>query len=386
MFGRSISLFHLFGFEVKIDFTWIFIAIFVTWSLAAGVFPHYYEGLTTRTYWFMGVAGALGLFASIIVHEFCHSLVARKFGLPMKGITLFIFGGVAEMDDEPPSAKAEFYMSVAGPLASIGVGMLLGALFLLGVRAGWPDIATGTLNYLSSINFILAAFNLVPAFPLDGGRIFRSALWAWKNDIHWATNIASRIGSGFGVMLVVCGVLFFISGLFITGMWWFLIGIFLRSASQGSYKRLLIRDVLAGEPVRRFMKEDPVTVPPSVSVRDFVENYVYKHHFKMFPVTDNGTLTGCVTTRQVKNIPRQEWENRSLQDIVTSCSEENTLAPDADSMHALTLMQKSNNSRLLIVENGTLRGLVTLKDLLQFLSVKLDLEGESVDSRALQGV
>ena len=173
MFGKRITLFKLFGFSVHVDLSWLVIAALITWSLAQGLFPHQFEGLPAAAYWIMGAAGAVGLFFSIVFHELFHSLAARRFGIPMTGITLFIFGGVAEMDDEPPNPKAEFFMAIAGPLSSIVLGVMFYALFIIAELQEWPLIAAGVLGYLGVINWILAAFNLLPAFPLDGGRVLR---------------------------------------------------------------------------------------------------------------------------------------------------------------------------------------------------------------------
>jgi Zn-dependent protease/CBS domain-containing protein len=381
LFGTKVKLFSLFGFRVSIDLSWIIIAFLVVWSLAAGVFPRYLPGLSTGTYWWMGAVGAIGLFASIILHELFHSLVARRFGLPMKGITLFLFGGVAEMDDEPPSAKSEFFMSVAGPITSIVVGLVFLGIYLLGHAAQWPKPAIGIVFYLGAINLILAAFNLVPAFPLDGGRVLRSALWHWKGSLRWATRVASQIGSGFGIVLIVLGVIYFIRGAFLGGVWWALIGLFIRRASQMSYQRVLIRKALEGETVGRFMKRDPVTVPPDISINDLVEEYVYKHHFKMYPVTRNGDLMGCITTKEIKEVPRDRWKETKVSDVVKGCSAENSIGPEMDATRALSLMGQSGQSRLMVTDGGRLVGLITLKDLLSFLTVKMDLSGEDVGQR-----
>lgn len=376
MFGKKIHLFSLFGFKVGLDITWILLAVLVTWSLATGLFPHYFEGFSTAAYWWMGIAGALGLFVSIVFHEFCHSMIARRFGMPMKGITLFIFGGVAEMTEEPPSAKAEFFMAIAGPISSVVLGSIFYLTGLLGGRIAWPAPAVGVLRYLALLNVILAAFNMVPAFPLDGGRVLRSILWKVKGDLRWATHVASAFGSAFGMFLIVLGVLSFIAGGVIAGVWYFLIGMFIRGASHTSYQQVLMRKALAGEQVRRFMKEEPVTVPSSVSVEDLVNDYFYRHHHRMFPVTNGQGLSGCVTTRQIKDLPREEWPQRTVRDIQKPCSNQNTISPDADAMSALSRMRRTDTSRLLVVENDRLVGILTLKDMLKFLSMKVDLEEE----------
>ncbi len=375
MFGKNIRLFSLFGFEVKIDASWLIIAFLVTWSLAEGFFPSRIHGLPAATYWWMGVAGALGLFLSVVFHELCHSLVARQFGLAMRGITLFIFGGVAEMAEEPPSPKAEFLMAAAGPAASIALAAGWYAMFA-GTHGVWPPAVTAVFYYLGMINGLLAVFNLIPAFPLDGGRMLRAGLWRWKGNVRWSTRVASSVGSGFGVFLIVLGIFTAFRGNFLGGMWWFLIGLFLRNAAQASYQQLVVRRALEGEPVRRFMIPDPITVPASISLRELVEDYFYRHHFKMFPVVRDARLVGCVTTGQVKDFPREEWDQHSVQEIATNCSAENTVPPDMDAVQALAKMNQTGITRLMVVEGDRLVGIVSLRNLLDFLSLKIDLEGQ----------
>lgn len=374
MFGKGITLFKLFGFKVKIDLSWLILGLLITWTLAQGLFPNLYEGLKSSTYWIMGVAGALGLLFSIVFHELWHSLIARRFGLPMRGITLFIFGGVAEMTDEPPSPKAEFFMAVAGPISSVVLALGLFGVFFLGVSAGWPKSVTGVFNYLAFLNLILAGFNLMPAFPLDGGRVLRSVLWGWKDNLRWATQISSKIGGAFGIALVAIGVLELFLGNLIGGVWMAVIGLFIRGASQSAYQQMLIRRSLEGEKVKRFMKSDPITVSPDISVEGLVEDYIYKHHFKMYPVVDNDKLIGCVTLNQVKTIPKEERGERMVRELAENCSEQNTIHPDEDAMKALTVMRKTNSSRLMVVEGNKLVGVITLKDMLGLLSLKIDLE------------
>lgn len=375
MFGKSITLFRLFGFEVKIDLSWLILGILITWTLARSLFPSYYQGLPRQAYWAMGVAGAIGLLFSIVFHELWHSLIARKFGLPMKGITLFIFGGVAEMTDEPPTPKAEFFMAVAGPISSIVLGGALLGLALLGSGFGWPRPALGVMSYLGILNLVLAGFNLLPAFPLDGGRVLRAVLWGWKDNIRWATKIASGIGSAFGIVLMIVGAVDFVFGNFVGGIWMFLIGMFLKGASEQAYKQLLIRRFLEGETVRKFMNDKPVTVSPEISIAELVDNFVFKHQFKMFPVVRDGELLACITLNQIKQVPKEEWPVRRVGDISLSCSRENTISADDDALAALALMSRTNASRLMVVDKGKLVGVISLKDMMKLLSLKMDLEG-----------
>jgi len=375
MFGKRIKLFKLFGFEVKIDASWLIIALLVSWTLATGVFPHYYPGLKASTYWIMGIFGVIGLFVSIIAHEFFHSFVARRFGLPMHGITLFIFGGVAEMSDEPPNAKTELYMAIAGPVTSVALGFIFYLSQRFGIASGWPQAVTGTLGYLKIINWVLAAFNLVPAFPLDGGRILRAVLWKQKNNLEWATHVSSRIGRLFGGFLIFTGILYILLGAFIGGMWWILIGMFLRGISGASYRRVLMRKTFEGEPVSKFMKEKPVTAPPQATVRELVEDYIYRYHHKMFPVETDNRVTGCVTSDDIKNIPKDEWDKRKVADISKPCSKDNTVGPDTDAMKALSVMSRSGKTRLMVIKDDKLKGIISLRDLLKLFSLKMDIEG-----------
>ena len=374
MFGKRINLFKLLGFEVRIDLSWIIIAVLIAWSLSTGLFPFYYKNLSIQTYWVMGIIAAVGLFISIIVHEFSHSLVARKYGMPMKGITLFIFGGVAEMEDEPPSPKVELLMAGVGPLSSLAIAGVFYGVYLLGKTIGWGDPVNGVVEYLAAINALLAGFNLLPAFPLDGGRVLRAALWHWKRNVRWATRISAQIGSGFGILLIVLGILNVFRGNFIGGMWWFLIGLLLRSAAKMSYRQLVTREALEGEKVQRFMNPNPVTVLPTTTLKDFVEDYVYKYHFKMFPVVNSDRVIGCITTKQVKDVPRERWSEITVRELALECTPDTTVKPDDDAIRALSLMRRTGGSRLVVVEDDRLAGVVSLKDMLQFLSLKVDLD------------
>ncbi|HTW65686.1 MAG TPA: site-2 protease family protein [Bryobacteraceae bacterium] len=378
MFGPSVKIFRLFGFEVRIDASWLIIAALLTWSLAIGVFPREYPGLGLAEYWWMGAVGTLGLFASVVIHELFHSLVARRHNLPMKGITLFIFGGVAQMGGEPSSPKIEFLVAIAGPLSSIGLGFIFYGIYRAGLNTMDPD-TLGVVSYLAFINWLLAAFNLIPAFPLDGGRILRSALWHYKHDLRRATRIASTIGSGFGLLLMAFAVFALFTGNFISAIWYFLIGMFLRNASQMSYEQLLIRTALAGEPIRRFMTPTPVTVTPGMSIEELVDEYVYKYHYKMFPVVTGAEkhLEGCVSTKDVSGIPRQEWPLHKVGEVLKPCSLTNTVSPDADALSVLTKMSESGTSRMLVADHDRLLAIVSIKDLLSFIASKLELEGYS---------
>jgi Zn-dependent protease/CBS domain-containing protein len=374
MFGKRLKLFRLSGFEVGVDLSWIIIAVLIAWSLSVGYFPSQFRNLSTGAYWIMGVAGAIGLFMSIILHEFAHSLVARKMGLPMKGITLFIFGGIAEMSDEPPSARTEFLMAVAGPLSSLALGIGFYSIYAGLVSVGGRGAFSAVIEYLAFINLVLAIFNLFPAYPLDGGRILRAILWQVKKDLRWATRISSGIGSGFGVFLIILGVVRVLYGNFIGGMWIFLIGLFLNGAAKASYQQLIARKALEGEPLQRFMNTDPVTVPPSLTLDRFVEDYIYRYHYKLFPVVEDQKLIGCVRLQDLRSIDKKKWASTPVRNLMQPCTLENTIEPQADAVQALSKMNKTSASRLMVVDHGHLEGIIALKDMLKFLSHKVELE------------
>ena len=374
MFGKAVKLFKIFGFEVKVDWSWLILGALIVWSLATGPFRSSYPGLARADYLLMGVAGAIGLFLSIVFHEFWHSYIARRSGLDMKGITLFLFGGVSEMGDEPPSPGAEFFLALAGPVSSVVLAaLLLGLTALLGGPAG-SSPAVGVLRYLAWLNFILAAFNLLPAFPLDGGRVLRAILWGTWKDLRRATRVAASIGAGLGVALMVFGALQFFLERSGSGLWTLVIGLFVRGAARSSYQQLLFRQALEGIPVRKLMVADPVTLTPRMTVDKLVEDFIYKTHFKMYPVVDGDKLVGCVTLEQVKGLPRGDWPSHEVGELARGCSPENTIGPDEDVMKALALMQKTGRSRLLVAEAGRLAGIIALKDIAGYISLKLDLE------------
>lgn len=373
-FGQY-HLFSLFGFKVKLDLSWLLLALLIAWSLGAGVFPAEYPDLSNRVYAWMGTAVAVGVFFSIVFHEFSHSFVARRFGMPIKGITLFVFGGVAEMEKEPPSPKSEFLMAIAGPLASFLLAFAFSRFEALALASSWPVPVIGVSHSLASINMIVAIFNLVPAFPLDGGRMLRALLWHYKNDLRRATYISSRIGSTFGLVLMIVGVFAFIQSDFIGGMWWFLIGLFLRGAAAASYRQLLMHEFLHDQPVRRFMKRDPVTVQPSITIREWIDDYVYQHHFKLFPVVEDSKLLGCVRIESIRQIAKDDWQDKKIREVMEPCSKTNTVPADTDTERLLSAMVRPDKeSRYMVVDHGQLVGMISLKDLLELIALKLEID------------
>jgi Zn-dependent protease len=374
MLKRKMTLFKLLGFTVSVDASWGIILFLVVWSLSEGLFPGYFPDLSNQTYWLMGLVGALGLFVSIIIHEFSHSLVARKYGLEIKGITLFIFGGVAEMQDEPNSPKIEFFMAIAGPIASFILSILFAALYQVAKITEFPVPIIGILGYLSAINMLLAVFNMVPAFPTDGGRILRSLLWWIKGDIRWATQVASRISLIFAIAIIFIGFMSLLGGNFIGGLWWILIGSFLFNAANVSYQRLVMKQSFEGKTVRDFMNPNPVTVPSHITLQEFVDKYLYHYHYKMFPVAKDDKILGLITMQMLKSHPQQEWKHLLVDKAMQLQSSNNTIASNTSINDALNRMSETGLSRLLVVEHKKVVGIITLKDLIEYMALKMELE------------
>jgi len=278
MLGRRFELFTLLGFRVSLDLSWFLLAVLIVWSLATGFFPATVEGIDPAIAWWLGVGGAIGLFASIVFHELAHAMVARRFAMPIAGITLFIFGGVAELKDEPPSARAEFLVAIAGPIASYVLAAGCYAAMLAVLLAGFGVALAALFSYLALINFVLATFNLVPAFPLDGGRVLRAGVWWWTGDLRRATRFGSVTGRILGSALLALGVISIVTGTsLIGGMWQALIGLFIIGAAQASERQLELKLGLGDVRVARIMHPDPVSVPAETSLAELVDGYFYRY-------------------------------------------------------------------------------------------------------------
>ncbi|HJX28074.1 MAG TPA: site-2 protease family protein [Thermoanaerobaculia bacterium] len=374
MFRSSLQIFRLFGFPIRLDPSWVVVAILITWTLATAGFPLVAPGLAVSTYWWMGLAGALGLFTSVVLHELAHALTARRYGIPIRGITLFFFGGVAEMAGEPPTARSEFFIAIAGPVASLALAAAAGSAWVLGGLGGLeasPFLGPllGVIGYLATMNAMLAAFNLIPAFPLDGGRILRSLLWSTMGDLRRSTRIASGIGSGFGILLIGAGIWRMAwLGDFVGGIWWGLLGLFVRHAARESWRQLRLRQTLEGQPVRRFMDPDTFALARGLAVSDVVRDHVSRHPSRLYPVVDNNSdrLIGSVTVREIHQLPREEWDRQTLGAILQRCGPENTVPPQADALRTLAQMNETGVLRLMVTEGERLLGILSMEELLRF--------------------
>jgi Zn-dependent protease len=369
MFSARIPLFSLLGFRISIDLSWFVLAFLIVWTLSSGQFPRTLPGLDTAVYYTMGVLAALGLFASIILHELAHAVVARGFGLPIGGITLFIFGGVAELQDEPKTPRAEFWVAIAGPISSI---LIAAACYLAAVLAGQAGWAEGfvVLAFLASINTILALFNLVPAFPLDGGRILRSILW-WRNgDIKRSTRIAAFCGTVFGGVLMVLGVVQLFTGNPIGGTWQLLIGFFLSGAASQARNQVELTEGLRNVTVARVMDPNPVTVPPDATLQTLVDDFVYRYRRKLFVVTEEGRALGFIGPQEARKVPRSQWPDTFVRAMMSPVDHRLVVTPATTALEAMYQFQSQNTPYLVVLEGNELRGFLKQKDILDYLAVQ----------------
>jgi Zn-dependent protease len=368
---KSYPIFRVFDFSVRLEPSWLILGALVAWSLAVGEFPYMLDSLSEAAYIVLGVAGAIGLFFSIVAHELCHSLVARRYGMHMHGITLFILGGVAEMDDEPPTPRAEFFMAVAGPVSSVAIGVifLLFSMLLMPVSAPLGVLC----SWLGNINLVLAAFNLIPAFPLDGGRMLRAVLWHWRGDMVSATRQSSRVGAFFGVLLMVVALCNVLVGNFIGGIWEGLIGFYLRQAATSSYRYLLLRETLSTFQVASFAERAVLAVPASATLAWFAESWLTRYPSRMFPVVDGERAAGTIGASQLGRVPRERWGYTVVSAVMEPAGDANSISADAAASEAVARMGRDNLSWLMVVERGgAFGGIVTLQRLLDYVAAHLD--------------
>lgn len=349
--GYSYPLLRIFGITINIDFSWLFAFILVTFSLAEGFFPHMYPGLVWYQYWFAGAVSALFLFLSVLLHELAHSVVAIRNGIPVRDIYLFIFGGVAMVEREPKSASVEFRVAVAGPLMSF----FLASLFLMfAYLYPYDDLFNGFINYMFMVNLSLGLFNLVPAFPLDGGRILRSILWPKKGLLR-ATKIAAGFGNYFGILLIIAGVLSAISGALINGLWLIFLGVFIRRASKQAYISTKISSILSRYRVDNFLTTmNPI--PHSEPVETYLNLYQPFYRTNLYPVLSEDGKIRFISYPELKKLPFYEVEGRTVGDFQTDFRY--SVDPSDSLVDAYRLMIKNNLSEVPAVYNNTFVGIL----------------------------
>jgi Zn-dependent protease len=322
----------------------------------------------------MGIISAILLFISLLIHELSHSFFVLRYNIPMQGITLFIFGGAAEMTEEPKNPRQEFTIAIAGLIASFVLGFFFLFLFFL-TKIYYPKPALlGVFKYLAIINFILIGFNILPGFPLDGGRILRALLWYIKGNLREATRIASNVGSFFGGVLIFFGLLSIFFGNFINGIWLIFIGFFLMNAARMSYQQLIARELLEGIPVSKVMSTDVKSVSPDISVEDLVNDHFFKCFHHGFPVVKKGKLVGMVTIQDVKKVTHEKWKETKVSEIMDRDIEKLIVSPEEDAIRALSIMSKYKVGRLPVLDKGKLVGIIARRDFMQCLEIKVELD------------
>jgi Zn-dependent protease/CBS domain-containing protein len=371
---QGFRLGSIFGFEIRVDLSWFLIFFLVLWTLSAGIFPTSYPGFGNATYFGMGIVATLLFFASLLAHELSHTFVARAKGIPVEGITLFIFGGVSRtrMDAETPGD--EFQIAGVGPLVSLLLAGFFGLIWYVGINAGWSVVFTGIFAYLAVINLALAIFNMLPGFPLDGGRVFRSMIWKYTGNIKKATKIASTGGKWLAYLLIAFGALEMFAGAILGGLWLILIGWFLYNAAETSYEELLLRTSLKGVKAREIMTPHPEAVSPEMNLQELVDTYFLSRRYHSFPVTQDSHPVGIITLNQVKDIPREEWKYRTVKDTMIPVENRVTARPEEQMSQVLQKMQDSGVRRVLVIQNDLLRGIITAHDLANWLQRQRDLD------------
>jgi Zn-dependent protease len=387
---------RVFGISIYIDWSWIFIFLLVTWNLAVGVFPSLHPNWGAALNWGVGLAASILFFLSVLAHELAHSLVARAQGVPVRRITLFIFGGVSDIEREPPSPGAEFFIAIVGPLTSLALGvgfLLLGGLLARGAflaptqlpqALAGLDPASSLLLWLGPINIILGLFNLVPGFPLDGGRVLRSLLWALTHNLRRATQWASWVGQAVAWLFIVTGVAMvfglrvplFGTGL-ISGLWLAFIGWFLNHAAVQSYQQVVVEDMLEGVPVRRLMRSDAPTVTPSTRLSDLVDNYLMRTDERAFPVVEGDRLAGLVCLEDLRRVPRDEWDRTLVSQVMTPAGKLDLISPSEDAAHALQKLAQRDVRQMPVVQDGHVIGMLRRRDILRWLQLQSEFGGRS---------
>ena len=364
--GDSFELGRIAGIRIGVNWSWLVVFALIVWTLAATIFPDSNPGLSEGTYLAMAVIAAVLFFVSLLLHELGHALVARRQGVEIEGITLWLFGGVAKFKGMFPSARAEFRIAVAGPLVSLGIGVFFVLIALVG---DLPEAVDGVVGYLGYINLVLLVFNLIPALPLDGGRVLRSILWQTKGDFRWATIVAADVARVFAYLFIGLGLaeVFFLNSF--AGVWLAFLGWFLLQAAGAEARYLATRQSLGGLRVRDLMVRDPITVAPDLSLGRFMDEVVWPHRHTSYPVVDDGRAVGLLPFRSVAEVPRGDWDGRSVRDAMLPLDDVPALAEDDDLVDALAKLGSSDVRRALVLDGGQLAGLLSITDLSRALEV-----------------
>lgn len=363
--GQSWQIGRVFGIPLKVHISWFLVFLLVSWSLAQYYFPAVLTGSSWQ-YWGLGIVAALLLFGSVLVHELGHCAVASAYRVPIAQITLFIFGGMAQIRREAPSPKAEFLIAIAGPIVSVLIALGFWGVALL---PGATSSIIAVSEHLRNINLILAAFNLVPGYPLDGGRVLRAGLWAWSKNFHKATRYASRAGQGVGALLVLFGLWDMTIGMAVGGMWFVLIGVFLYTSAHNSHRQVAFKESLDGLRVADVMTPDVIALEPGCSVNQAVNHYFLRHGYGGFPVIEQGRLLGTLSLKELRSLPRETWENTTVGEAMVPHSAQSAIAPDQPIAAAMDRMMQDDQSRLIVTEGNKVVGIITRSGIGRFLEL-----------------
>ncbi len=370
--SRGIRLFKVLGIRISVDYSWFIVFALFAWSLAYGYFPSRHPGLGTTAYLMMGVAASLLLFACVLAHELSHSYTSNKLGIEIKEITLFIFGGVARLTKEPEDAATEMKIALAGPVASAALALVFWGVSRFTEGLIFPP-GQAIIEYLAMINLALLIFNMIPGFPLDGGRVLRAIWWGRTGDIKKATWAASSIGKGFAVVLILMGVFYMFMGNF-AGLWYVLIGVFLRQSAASGYRDVLMKDALHGVKVKDLMTREAVTVDETSTLSDVIEKYFFKYHYVSFPVVSGGKLVGMLSVHAARVIEKEKWPSVTVSEVMARIGPSDMLGPEEDAMSALTRMMNEDAGRLPVVSDGRLLGIISRRDILKAIEFKSEFQ------------
>ncbi len=367
------KLFEIAGIQITIDYSWLIIFLLVAWGLSAGYFPRLFPDYSAGFYWVAGIIAALLLFVSILIHELSHSITAIRTGIKIPEITLFIFGGVAKLSQEPTNPKTELKIAVAGPLASFVLALVFGILArVLGGPA--PGMVVGIFTYLAWINLALGIFNLVPGYPLDGGRILRALVWWRTGSVARATRLASNIGQGFAWALMILGGVQIFMGELIGGLWLIFIGMFLRGIAASGYQEVMVKQSLEGVPVKYLLVENPVTIGPEVTLERAVSEYFLRYGHGGFPVVQQGKALGLLSLAQIKDVPEEARKSKTAGEVMIPLGEDIRILPEESLLEAFKKMTRSGIGRLLVMRDNEMVGMITKTGMLRFLDIKRLLE------------
>ncbi|MBI5699458.1 site-2 protease family protein [Candidatus Saganbacteria bacterium] len=367
MLTKSFKLITLLGIPVTVSWSWFIIFGLVVYTLATGYFPIAAPEIAPPLRLLMALISAVLLFACLLAHELSHSYVAQRNKLPISGITLFIFGGVAHLEQEPEDPGVEFKMAIAGPIMSLALGIFFYFLSANLYSFGAPKFLFSITGYLAYLNFGVGLFNLLPGFPLDGGRIMRSLIWKLSNDLRRATMIASSLGKGMAYILIGLGLVGIFQGTLINGLWLIFVGLFLNQAAEMSYRSVLIKRFLTGIKVRNLMTKNVIAVPADILLSALVEKYFFKYRFASFPVLSDDTLLGLVTFHDIKEVPKEEWGSRRASEVMLQLKDDLLIHEDEEIAVALQKIAHNQVGRLLVIDDDKLIGIISQRDIMKLL-------------------